>query len=130
MENREHCKYIADRVEAYTNGDMYICPECGGHANWNHYACDCGKVIDTDEWEQASLWDYFADLLDIDFVIDRNKEYKACRILVAFGGPNIYIDTLSRNVELYWWNERASYPLDPDAVAAVDDWAAEYYNFD
>jgi hypothetical protein len=30
-------------------------------------------------------------------------------------------------VELYWWTDRASYPISYDAVDAVDEWAAEYW---
>jgi hypothetical protein len=47
---------------------------------------------------------------------------------VAYGGPTIYIDTDSGDVELYWWNERARYPLSSSARDAVDEWAEEYWN--
>ena len=48
--------------------------------------------------------------------------------MVACGGPNIYIDTASALVKLYWWTEYAEYPLSYSARDAIDEWAEEYWN--
>ena len=132
-ENREHCKRISDELDAYANGRVCRCPECGELHDLSdagdYFKCpDCGEVSDVDDWDICSMYDYFDDFLDIDFISNCRKEYKACRVLVAFGGPNIYIDTLSGAVELYWWGDRASFPLSRDTMAAVDEWAEDYYN--
>ena len=133
-ENFEMCKEIARSVEAYANGDMFRCPECGEHTNItkveeNTFKCECcGAVNDIEDIEQLSLYDYFENLLDIDWVLNSDREYKACRILVAFGGPNIYIDTLSGYVELYWWNETAKYKLLSETIDAINEWAEEWWN--
>ena len=37
--------------------------------------------------------DYLADALDINYVVSADAQYLGARILVAFGGPNIWIDT-------------------------------------
>ena len=47
--------------------------------------------------------------------------------MVAFGGPTIYIDSATRAVELYWWTDRASYPISRDAADALDEWAQELW---
>jgi hypothetical protein len=85
-------------------------------------------VNDIDDLEQLSVWDYLADALDVDYIVGRDREYKSCRVMVAYGGPTIYIDTDSGNVELYWWNERARYALSSSARDAVDEWAEECWN--
>lgn len=135
-ENFEMCKSIAHEVEAYAEGNVYRCPECGEtfrndtsafDPETETYTLPCGCSTD-EEPEQLSLYDYFEDLLDIDWILNSQKEYKACRILVAFGGPNIYIDTLSGYVELYWWNETARYKLLSETVSAIDEWAEEWWN--
>ena len=53
-----------------------------------------------EDCEVVSIMDYFKDCLDIDYLVDSKKEYKGVRILVAFGGPNIYVSTISCQVEL------------------------------
>lgn len=132
-ENRNMCKSIALELEAYAGGKYSRCPKCGEVLNMadhtgEKYKCpECGAVNDTKYFEQCSLWDYFQDYLDIDWILNSSKEYKACRILVAFGGPNIYIDTFSGYVELYWWNETARYKILSDTIDAVNDWAEEMW---
>lgn len=136
-ENREHCEYIAREVEAYTDGNTYRCPECGEVIPWsnaqyssegNLYTCQaCGDTFDADDLEEPSLYDFFADAYDMEYRVGSDKEYRSVRIMVAFGGPNIYIDTATRAVELYWWTDRASFPLSQYAVDAIDEWAAEYW---
>ncbi len=133
-ENFEYCKRIATELEAYENGNIYRCPECEEEIELpdgvgDKYKCPhCGEVSDVDDLEQLSLYDYFADILDIEYLVNSSKEYKACKICVAWGGPSIYIDTESRAVELYWWGQRASYSLLSSTVDAIDEWAEEYFN--
>jgi predicted RNA-binding Zn-ribbon protein involved in translation (DUF1610 family) len=133
-ENRQHCKHIAKTVEAYANGEYFRCPECGEeyHAPENlgdKFKCPhCGDVIEFNDLEFLGIWDYMSDILDIDYVVSRDREYRSCKILVAWGGPNIYIDTASALVKLYWWTEYAEYPLSYEARDAIDEWAEEYWN--
>lgn len=55
------------------------------------------------------------------------------RILVAFGGPNIYIDTFDGAVRGYWGGTQ-SYPLSDNVVDTINDYfedcAAENIYFD
>ena len=60
---------------------------------------ECGEVQDA--------FCYLDDILDINWILNSDKTYKSAKILVAFGGPNIWIDTGSRKVEGYWWGEYA-----------------------
>lgn len=141
-ENREHCKRIADELEAYAAGNVYKCPECGqeharedieeseheDESGWAAYTCpSCGAEIAENDWEQMSLYDYFSDCLDIEYRCGSDRAYRSVCIMVACGGPNIYIDTDEKAVLLYWWTNRARYYLSSDAVEAVDDWAREYW---
>ena len=133
-ENRAHCEHIAREIDAYANGELKRCPECGEihHRDWDNIAdtfkCpECGNVGSVDDWETLSLWEFFDDAYDIEYRCDSRKEYRSVRIMVACGGPNIYIDTASKSVDLYWWTERASYPISYGAAEIIDDWAAEYW---
>lgn len=132
-ENREHCKHIAENLEAYTAGNIYRCPECNEEIQLpddvgDKYRCPhCETVSDIDDLEQLSIWDYLDDVFDIEYRIDSNKELRSVQLMVACGGPNIYIDTASKAVELYWWGERANYPISYDAATEIDAWAEELY---
>lgn len=134
IHNREHCKWIAEGVEAYASGTMYRCPDCNEEFEMaadagDKYCCPhCRAVYAVEDFEQLSIWDYMSDALDFRFVIDSRKEIIAVKVLVAFGGPNIWVDTESCSVDLYWWTDRASYPLSSDAVDALDEWANEYWS--
>jgi len=61
-----------------------------------------------DPTDLISGYDYLSDLLDIEYTISSNGEYLGARILVAFGGPNIWINTRTRKVEGYWWGDEAT----------------------
>lgn len=134
-ENRNTCKQIAKKLDRYVNGEIYRCPECGytcsvEEENENGdtvYKCSCGCVSEY-EPEQLGVYDWAEDVLDIEYRCGSSKEFRSVKIMVAFGGPNIYVDTATKSVELYWWNERASYPISYDAATALDEWAEEYWN--
>jgi hypothetical protein len=72
----------------------------------------------------VSAYDYLQDALDIEYVIGSDKRYLGARVLVAFGGPNIWINTRTKQVEGYWWGESAivSYNTDEmDLDSALED---------
>jgi predicted RNA-binding Zn-ribbon protein involved in translation (DUF1610 family) len=133
-ENWEHCKHISDELDKYVDGIMHTCPDCGQVIEMpddvgDKYRCPCcGCVDEVDEYNQLSVYDFFIDTYDIEYRCDGSRKYRSVCIMVACGGPNIYIDTASKAVELYWWTDRARYHLSSDAIEAVDDWAQEYWN--
>ena len=60
---------------------------------------------ETEDENGPNAFDYLSDALDINYIVNRDKTYKGARILVAFGGPNIWIDTITEKVEGYWGGE-------------------------
>ena len=50
--------------------------------------------------------EYLDDVLEIGYQISGDKRYLGARLLVAFGGPNIWVDTRTQTVEGYWWGEK------------------------
>ena len=70
-----------------------------------------------DEWNEGrdvenegefSAFDYIADVLDIEYIVNGKGEYLGARVLVAFGGPNIWVNTRTNTVEGVWWESRAT----------------------
>ena len=70
-----------------------------------------------DEWNEDrdvenegefSAFDYLQDALDIEYIVNSKGEYLGARILVAFGGPNIWVDTRRSIVDGAWWADHAT----------------------
>lgn len=61
-----------------------------------------------DDGEQMSAYDYLSDVLDIEYTVNGRGEYLGARVLVAFGGPNIWVNTRTNTVEGYWWGDKAT----------------------
>lgn len=135
-ENRQHCIQIAETLEAIHNGQMYRCPECGEYINETDFdaeannTCPCCKteLESLYDCEQIGILDYFESVLDIEYRIDSSRNYRSVRLMVACGGPNIWIDTKASEVQLVWWNESASCPLDPETCNAIDECFEELFN--
>ena len=78
----------------------------------------CQSIADTlsrgfddetnDDGEPLSAFDYLQDALDIEYIVNSKGDYLGARVLVAFGGPNIWIDTRRARVDGYWWGNSAS----------------------
>ena len=134
-ENTAHCEHIANELDMYVYGNIRRCPHCGEEIcrdEWDMFwfnCPECGADFDPDKMEQLSVWDFLDDVYDIEFRTSGKNadDLKSVQIMVACGGPNIYLNTDSCDVELYWWTEKARWPLSRDAVQALDDWAEEYW---
>lgn len=133
-ENEKHVRRIRKELEEYVDGLVYRCPECGEilimPEDWSgeKYKCtDCGEVLEERDMDPQTLWDYFDDCLDIEYVIGSDKRYRAVVVMIAWGGPNIYINTKTGYVELYWWGESAKCPLGNDLIEEIDNYFEELY---
>ena len=123
-ENRQYCKRIADEIEAYDAGSMWKCPECGETVEaYDPATCpSCGE-----EMEQLGLYDWLADALDVEYTVDSNLDYKAAKIYVTLGGPNVWIDTAEKAVKLAWGTDREEYPIDSDTCEEIDEYMQDLY---
>lgn len=52
-------------------------------------------------------FDYLQDALDIEYIVNSKGEFLGARVLVAFGGPNIWVNTRTGTVEGHWWGDSA-----------------------
>lgn len=95
---RQQVKSIVDTLE---NPPEHYCSECDCEVNEDAVVCpDCGEYVGT-----MSGFDYIRDALDIEYIINSDRSFKGARILVCFGGPNIWINTATDTVEGYWWGD-------------------------
>lgn len=70
-----------------------------------------GDEVNLDD-EPMNAFDYLSDALDIEYIVNKDRDYLGARVLVAFGGPNIWVNTRTKVVEGYWWGEYAKASFD------------------
>jgi hypothetical protein len=71
--------------------------------------------------------DYLNDVLDIEYTVNGEGQYLGARILVAFGGPNIWVDTRRQTVEGAWWGDYYTESYHTDAMD-IDDACREVFS--
>ena len=113
QELQDRCRRIAEEI---TDGLKNCDPDIFNR--WH----DEGQPEDF----QPNGWDYIEDMLDINYVVGRNREYLGAQITVGWGGPNIYIHTRSCTVKGYWGSDRAQWGY-VDNIG-LDDVCEELYN--
>ena len=134
--NYEQCKAIAEELENVASGDYFmyegelypIETDGGSEVEGCRYGDENELYIMPDGEEICESDVYPVDVLewlgngvyDVEYTIGSNKEYRGVRLMIACGGPNIYINTRSGDVELYWWGESACYPMSSDVVDMID----------
>lgn len=136
-DNTAHCIDIANELDAFASGNMIRCPECGElvslpYEEGEGVELDCGcrvDIDDLDDLDEVNIYDYFEDrIYDIEYTINGGFGYRGARVMIACGGPNIYINTNNKRVELYWWGDTAYAVLSDRAVEAIDAYFEDEYN--
>lgn len=79
----------------------------------------------SDNYEELDK--YFDDVLDVEYRIASDGSYKGVYIYLSLGGPNIWVDTMSRTVELRWGTDLASALLCDEAIVRIDEKFEELY---
>lgn len=103
----------ADRLQRYVDGIASTIAEgFGDEVN--------------DDGEPLTAFDYLQDALDIEYIVSSRKEYLGARVLVAFGGPNIWVNTRTNQVEGYWWGDKATASFTDNI--GLDDALSELFN--
>jgi len=85
---------------------------------WNE-----GRDIESEG--EFSAYDYLQDALDIEYVVNSKGDYLGARILVAFGGPDIWVNTRTGMVEGAWWSDSHRVPFNDNL--GLDDACRELW---
>ena len=108
-----------------TTDSVTLCmQEARGYAdsleNW--YNTVTAPDFDEDAYREEGGFDPLEDPLDILFFVNARKDYRGCEIALALGGPNVYLNTRNREVEVYWGGKKAV----ADVLSTVCDYIDEY----
>ena len=81
------------------------------------------KIDDTSGQGTVSEW--MEGVYDIRYLVDREKEYMGAMLLVAGGGPTIWVNTWTKEVEGYWGGDKVLEPFIDNI--GLDDYNEEMY---
>lgn len=68
------------------------------------------------------------DVLDINYILNSDFSYKGCRLLLTFGGPNIWLDTCKGQLELYWWTDHEVKLISGSLCNDIDCFMSELFD--
>ena len=71
--------------------------------------------------------EYMENVYDIEWITHRDKSYKSARLLVAGGGPNIWVNLQDMTVDGYWGTDRVNEPFIDNI--GLDDYLAEIHSY-
>ena len=80
---------------------------------------------ETGEKRQESAGDWMEGTYDIMYYVDRDKGYLGAEIMVAGGGPTIWVNTYTKYVEGYWGGDKVLEPFTDNL--GLDDYCEEMY---
>ena len=63
----------------------------------------------TEGKKDPAIWMY--DVYDVEWITHQDHSYKSARLLVAGGGPNIWVNLMDNTVDGYWGNDRVQWPF-------------------
>jgi ribosomal 30S subunit maturation factor RimM len=94
---------------------------------------DCNAQVkdiaeELDIMGEDEFYEYITDVFDIEYHVSNEKEYRGVTIMVTAGGPNVYIDTCNKAVELYWSSTTAEYPISKKACERIDNLYEELWD--
>ena len=78
------------------------------------------EIKDNDFYDEDGNW-YFDDIYNTDFIWRLGYGLIGVRIMVACGGPNIWVDTFEKTVHGYWGGDEAIAYLTTDCCDGIDD---------
>ena len=141
--NYENCKAIADDLEKVASGDYFLhngelfpidteefseVKGCRYDEENELYIMPDGEELCEGDVYPVDILEWLGDgIYDVEYTIGSEKDYRGVRIMIACGGPNIYVDTHSGDVELYWWGESARYPMSSYVVDMIDSTYEELF---
>ena len=71
--------------------------------------------------------EYMDHVYDIRYIVDREKRYLGAELLVAGGGPTIWVDLWDKEVKGYWGGDRVTVPFTDNL--GLDDYCEEMYGY-
>ena len=80
---------------------------------------------DISNGDGTSASEFMDSTYDIRYIVDREKRYLGAELMVAGGGPNIWVNLDTKYVEGYWGGDKVLEPFIDNL--GLDDYCEEMY---
>lgn len=80
-----------------------------------------------EDGEPCDLWDYFSDVLDVEYTISSHGDFLGASIWVTIGGPSIWIDTRENEIKGRWGSDAVNIWLPSEISNEIDSIFEEYF---
>ena len=84
------------------------------------------KEEDRETIEVCPASDFMEGVYDIEWITHQDKTYKSARLMVAGGGPNIWVNLQRNVVQGYWWGDYCEHHFTDNL--GLDDYLEEIYD--
>ena len=74
----------------------------------------------------GGVHDFMDHVYDIEWITHQDHTYKAARLLVAGGGPNIWVNLHTDTVDGYWWGDHCKHSFDDNI--GLNDYLEELHS--
>ena len=102
---RRMCKTIAEEITS------------GKTERLSDYDSKCEVILEAGR--------FMEDVYDIRYIVDREKHYYSAELMVAGGGPTIWVNLNTKEVEGYWGSDRVTEPFIDNI--GLDDYLEDLY---
>ena len=87
----------------------------------------CKNIADSihEPGKQDSAGSWMEGTYDIRYYVDSSKRYLGAEILVAGGGPTIWVNTYTKEVEGYWGGDKVTWAFQDNL--GLDNYCEEMY---
>ena len=89
----------------------------------------CKEIADSITYpkDHITAGDWMEGTYDIRYLVDREKRYLGAEIMVAGGGPTVWVDLWDQEVKGYWGSDRITEPFIDEL--GLDDYCEEMYGY-
>lgn len=119
---KEYADSVADQIIDWCNAGYPF-----GARDDDGEPIELEDIADTDNITKISAYDYMEDILDIEYRVGADCEYRSAELLITCGGPNAYIDTARRALIVHWSGSHTR-SLPADFINALDEACEELLN--
>ena len=102
---RRMCKTIAEEITS------------GKTERLSDYDSKCEVILEAGR--------FMEDVYDIRYIVDREKRYYSAELMVAGGGPTIWVNLNTKEVEGYWGTDRVQWAFQDNI--GLDDYLEDLY---
>ena len=71
----------------------------------------CKNISETISTPLEDVHEWMNDVYDIEWITTQDHKYKGARLLVAGGGPSIWVNLQGLTVDGYWWGDTCKVPF-------------------